>query len=59
MISNFSSLAIAGKAEGEATAKFREWVNQAEAIAMRAVESAAGVRTGVSETTEAALHAAR
>jgi uncharacterized protein (TIGR00661 family) len=29
--------------KGEATAKFRDWVNQAEAIAMRAVESTARV----------------
>jgi hypothetical protein len=30
--------------QGEATAKFREWVNQAEAIAMRTVDAVAGAK---------------
>ena len=41
-------------AKGEATAKFREWVGQAEAIAMRAIEATAGAGAATrSEATKA------
>ena len=46
-------------ARGEATAKFREWVNQAETIAMRTVESMVAAQPGVQQTTAPALHPAR
>jgi uncharacterized protein (TIGR00661 family) len=47
------------KPKGEATATFREWVNQAEAIAMRAVEATAGTQARQSESTAPVLTAAR
>jgi uncharacterized protein (TIGR00661 family) len=43
--------------KGEATATFRAWVDQAEAVAMRAVESAAGAQSAPSQA--AALNPAR
>ena len=45
--------------KGEATVTFREWVDQAEAIAMRAVEATAVMQPRVSATTSPALHPAR
>lgn len=57
--SKFHLTRLLEKPKGEATAKFRAWVDQAEAIALRAVESAAGLRAGVAESPSPALHAAR
>lgn len=41
------------KPKGDATARFRQWVGEAEAIAMRTVELAAGTQAGASETVAA------
>lgn len=57
--SKFHLSRLLEKPKGEATAKFREWVNDAEAIAMRAVESTAGVKATVSNVPKAALQAVR
>jgi uncharacterized protein (TIGR00661 family) len=46
-------------AKGEATAKFRAWVDEAEAIAMRAVEATAGAKAQTVEAAAPALHPAR
>jgi uncharacterized protein (TIGR00661 family) len=45
--------------KGEATATFRDWVNQGEVIAMRAVETTAKVQSDVPAPASPALHPAR
>ncbi|HEY2083759.1 MAG TPA: glycosyltransferase family protein [Verrucomicrobiae bacterium] len=57
--SKFHLSRVLEKPKGEATATFRAWVDQAEAIAMRAVEATAGVKAVARETAAAALHPAR
>lgn len=56
--SKFHLTRLLEKPKSEVTEKFRAWVDQAEAIAMRAVESTAGARTDVSAATSPALRAA-
>jgi len=57
--SKFHLSRLLEKPKGEATAKFREWVNQAEAIAMRAVEMTAGAQARASEAGTPVLTVAR
>ena len=57
--SKFHLSRLLEKPKGEATAKFREWVNQAEVIAMRAVEMTAGAQALATGTVAPAWTAAR
>jgi len=45
--------------KGEATAAFRQWVDQAEAIAMRVVESAVGTKGETIEVVSPVLNPTR
>ena len=45
--------------KSDATATFREWVNQAEAIAMRAVETTVGTRAGTPAAASPVMAATR
>ncbi|HEX4263114.1 MAG TPA: glycosyltransferase family protein [Verrucomicrobiae bacterium] len=57
--SSFHLSRLLEKPKGEATAKFRAWVDQAEALAMRAVESTAGPQAVPSATARPAFHPAQ
>lgn len=57
--SKFHLSRLLEKPRGEATSKFREWVDQAEAIAMRAVEVTAGAKASARVDTTPRLQAVR
>ncbi|HWD91212.1 MAG TPA: glycosyltransferase family protein [Verrucomicrobiae bacterium] len=57
--SGFHLSRLLEKPKGETTATFRAWVNQAEAIAMRVVESTAGTQAVPSPAATAALRPAQ
>jgi uncharacterized protein (TIGR00661 family) len=57
--SSFHLSRLLAPAKGEATAKFREWVNQAEAIAMRTVEATVGGKAGIVEAASPVMQATR
>jgi UDP:flavonoid glycosyltransferase YjiC (YdhE family) len=57
--SGFHLSRLLEKPKVEATARFRAWVDQAEVIAMRAVESTAGAQAVTSAAAAAALRPAQ
>jgi uncharacterized protein (TIGR00661 family) len=57
--SSFHLSRLLDPAKKEVTEKFREWVNQAEDIAMRAVEATVGARASTESQASPALHPAR
>ncbi len=57
--SKFHLSRLLGPAKGEATQKFRAWVDQAEAIAMRAVDATAGAAVSTQPQASSAAQPAR